>query len=78
MDFSFSSPRSAIKGCTQTSFPGVGAAQVLTPGDPGQSAVYLRMATRTDYKMPPLATNEVDDVASAVMADWIRTLKTCE
>ncbi len=78
MDLRYGQPRSAIAGCTPSSYPGTEVVQVLEPGDPQASALFRRLTTRDTYQMPPLATHKVDDVAASVVESWIRDLKTCE
>jgi uncharacterized repeat protein (TIGR03806 family) len=54
---------------------GISDAEVVVPGSPERSMLYLRMNRRSDaFNMPPLATNCVDDEAMAVIAEWIKQL----
>lgn len=48
----------------------------ITPGSPSASAVYTRMTSRTDtIAMPDIGTKVVDTAGSAIVADWITSLK---
>jgi hypothetical protein len=51
-----------------------GAISLIEPGDPGASAVHLRMGSRQDIAMPPLGTVVVDDAGLASVAAWITAL----
>jgi uncharacterized repeat protein (TIGR03806 family) len=54
---------------------GVPGAKVVVPGSPEKSMVYLRMSRRHDvFRMPPLATNLVDQGAVEAVAAWIHGL----
>jgi hypothetical protein len=47
----------------------------IAPGAPGQSAVYVRMATRDILlAMPPIATKDVDTEGAQTVHDWIAAL----
>ena len=48
----------------------------VVPGDPDNSALVWRMEQRdeTDAQMPPLATDEVDEVGVSVVTAWIEGL----
>jgi uncharacterized repeat protein (TIGR03806 family) len=56
-------------------FPG---AKRIDPGNAAQSTLLLRMQTLNDsLRMPPLASNVVDDTAVSVVSDWINGLQNC-
>jgi mono/diheme cytochrome c family protein len=56
---------------------GVSGALLVTPGDAADSVVPLRMdTTNTSFRMPPLATNVIDQTAVAVTGYWIDNLAT--
>jgi mono/diheme cytochrome c family protein len=46
----------------------------IVPGHPERSMVYVRMDTRGNGQMPPLATEIVDTTGLAHIGDWIRAL----
>lgn len=47
----------------------------IVAGDPDQSAVFFRASQRTmNVQMPPLATEQTDDVSLALLRAWIQTL----
>jgi glucose/arabinose dehydrogenase len=49
----------------------------LTPGDARRSAVWQRMRDLGEHRMPPLATERADDLATARLAVWIEGLESC-
>ncbi|WP_165251492.1 PQQ-dependent sugar dehydrogenase [Paludisphaera soli] len=49
-------------------------AKILAPGDPEGSTLLSRVASRGPGQMPPLATNQVDDDAVALLRAWIAEL----
>ncbi|MBW3600371.1 MAG: chitobiase/beta-hexosaminidase C-terminal domain-containing protein, partial [Planctomycetes bacterium] len=54
---------------------GVKNAQVVTPGSPEHSMLYLRMNRRQDvFNMPPLASHVIDPAALDAVARWIETM----
>lgn len=56
---------------------GVAGANIVTPGNPATSVLYLRMNTRDTKQMPPLASALVDTEGAALISNWIRSLSTC-
>jgi mono/diheme cytochrome c family protein len=54
------------------------AGQVITPGQPEASAVFVRMNQRgNEDQMPKLATELVDDTGLAAVRAWIESLDAC-
>jgi hypothetical protein len=55
--------------------PAIPAAQLIAPGSPGESLIYLRGDT-TDVgrSMPPLGRNRIDDAYIDVLGRWIASL----
>lgn len=54
-----------------TSDFGLEDALIIAPGDPSRSTLWLRMQTRGQDQMPPLATHLVDDEAVELIGSWI-------
>ncbi|MBL9202273.1 MAG: hypothetical protein JNL39_17310, partial [Opitutaceae bacterium] len=52
------------------------ANRVITPGDAAHSRLLQRIATRGRGQMPPLASNERDLAAEALLTQWIGSLAT--
>jgi glucose/arabinose dehydrogenase len=73
MDFRFGLPLSAIQGCKPSNVSSEW--HVITPGDPEHSSIYGMMSKGV---MPPLASHKINDVAVAVVKEWITSLKACE
>lgn len=48
-----------------------GTEQIVVPGDPAASQLYVRMGLRDLLAMPPVGTEVVDDPGRAVIAAWI-------
>lgn len=57
---------------------GIVGAKIVAPGSAATSLLYQRMARRDDSRMPPLASNVVDQAALAVVEEWINGLTGCE
>ena len=55
---------------------GLGTEVYLKPGSPEDSFMHRRMTIRDNggWQMPPLATEVVDELGAALIADWIRSL----
>lgn len=79
-DFTASSPLRA-RGCD---VPPTGATldtvdgRVIAPGRPEASLLFLRMGAEFPYRMPPLATSVVDDLALSRVRAWIMELEACD
>lgn len=56
---------------------GVAGANIVTPGNPAASVLYLRMNTRGTNQMPPFASALVDTDGAALVSSWIQSLSTC-
>jgi glucose/arabinose dehydrogenase/mono/diheme cytochrome c family protein len=54
---------------------GILGAQLIAPGDPEKSILYVRMKRRGAGQMPPLATAVADDQAVRLIHDWIAAMK---
>lgn len=69
--------RSAVNHGIKLSRTGVPAVRIV-PGDPGESAVYIRMSTRgTGVQMPPLGsgfTRVPDPAGTAAVQSWIDSI----
>lgn len=52
--------------------------ELLVPGDPLRSAIYLRMIHPGAWRMPPLGTYLVDLEGSSVVRAWIESLADCQ
>jgi uncharacterized repeat protein (TIGR03806 family) len=64
-----------IRGPVAAADLGVKNPELIAPGDPERSMLYQRMLRRQDvFRMPPLATHEVDREAAAVLRAWILSL----
>jgi uncharacterized repeat protein (TIGR03806 family) len=48
--------------------------KVIRPGDPARSELILRVGTRAQGKMPPLASGVVDEEAVRVLSEWVKGL----
>jgi uncharacterized repeat protein (TIGR03806 family) len=80
IDLRFETPLAQTGTCgaaPQNGNLGVAGAEILKPGAPNESVLWLRLATRGANQMPPLATSLVDDAASALVRDWIASLTGC-
>ncbi len=54
---------------------GIPEARIIDPGDTGTSLLYHRLnSTAPAIKMPPIAKNELDDNAIALIGEWIGQL----
>ena len=56
---------------------GVSGANIITPGNPAASVLYLRMNKRGTDQMPPFASALVDTDGAALISSWIQSLATC-
>ncbi|MFV8752028.1 PQQ-dependent sugar dehydrogenase [Nannocystaceae bacterium ST9] len=58
--------------------PDVEGSKRIAPGDPGDSNLWLRLATRGEGQMPPLGSGRVDPLGRALIEAWILGLDGCE
>jgi len=52
--------------------------KLLIPGNADESILYLRMTTLNVFRMPPVASNVVDEQGSALIQQWINELTICD
>ncbi len=52
-------------------------ARLLIPGDAGRSVISLRMQDTGGQRMPPLASNVIDNKAVETINAWINSLSSC-
>lgn len=52
--------------------------RLIKPGVPEESIVWARMNTAGPSRMPPLASFHVDAAGTETIAEWIRSLDSCE
>lgn len=57
---------------------GLNDPRLIKPGVPEESVVWARMNTTGPSRMPPLATFHVDTAGTETIAEWIRSLDSCE
>ena len=55
-------------------FPDRPNGQLIAPGDPENSVVYLRVNRRGAGQMPPLGSNVVDQKSVELLKEWIEKL----
>lgn len=79
IDFSFDTPLAStgiVNVMPTKGNMGVTGALLLTPGNPGESVMYLRMNTTAPGRMPPLATSIIDTTAVQAVNAWITAIPT--
>lgn len=64
-------------GLPQNGTLGLDDPRIVLPGDPSRSVLLERMTRRDVHRMPPIASDVVDDTAVATMADWIAEMPSC-
>ena len=57
---------------------GLAAPQIITPGEPEASTLFLRVNRRGKGQMPQLSTNVVDQRAVEMLRAWIKQLPKAE
>ena len=76
MDFTVPLDRMRMVGVKPLhNFPDNPNAELIKPGEPDNSVVFLRMSRRGTGQMPPLSTNVVDQKSVEMLRDWITSLK---
>jgi hypothetical protein len=72
------SPAFTTTVCQEMQKPIALAAQIIVPGSPDTSAMYLRMNQRgTEDEMPQLGSEVVDPTGVAAVRDWIQNISAC-
>ena len=56
---------------------GIVGAKLFTPGNPARSIIPLRMSSRPQNQMPPLATNIVHTLGVNAIKAWISQTTAC-
>lgn len=83
MDFRYSVPFAATNTCDAEPLGRLWGwdvweeQRVLVPGIPDRSTMWMRMVTPGYFRMPPLATREIDDEGSALIGAWIEGIDSC-
>jgi glucose/arabinose dehydrogenase len=57
---------------------GVSGAKLVTPGDPEKSVLYLRLARKDGFRMPPGSTSIEDSPVLLLMDKWIREMDSAD
>lgn len=71
-------PAFATSVCQATQKDIAGADQIITPGDPDASAMFLRMNLRgVEEQMPKIGTELVDPVGIDAVRVWINAIQSC-
>jgi hypothetical protein len=55
---------------------GVAGAKLVTPGEPAKSVLYMRLARKDGFRMPPGSINNEDPPILPLLEQWIRELDT--
>jgi uncharacterized repeat protein (TIGR03806 family) len=79
-DFRYATPLAMMNVCNVAPTRGdlgVSGAQLVAPGMPDHSIVWLRMNSLDAPRMPPLATHVLDTQGLGIIGDWIRQLTGC-
>lgn len=82
IDLRFGTPLAQMQACQMPPLlgdGGVAGAQLLAPGQPNQSVVWLRLSAPPGdaWQMPPLAVAKPHAAAQSLIAQWIQGLKGC-
>lgn len=57
---------------------GISDAALIRPGDPSGSVLHYRLAKTGNGRMPRIGSEEIDDVAVAMIREWIREMPSPE
>lgn len=81
LDLRFTTPLAETGACDVPpihSDLGLDDARIVAPGAPERSTLWVRMGRRDAAGMPPLATEVVDPIGTAVVRAWTRELSSCD
>ena len=76
MDLRYETPLANMVICDEEAQTPLGTMR-LDPGNPANSAIFLRPSDREDIQMPPLATYIVDEDGMALISEWITSITAC-
>lgn len=57
---------------------GIVDGRLIVPGDAERSVLWQRISSEGDKRMPPLASNKLDDVSVALIREWIDGMENCD
>ena len=80
MDFRYTTPISEMGACgvtAQRGDLGIAEAAIIEPGAAEESILWQRMQRTDVYRMPPLATHQVDEEGAALVGNWINDMVDC-
>lgn len=82
LDLRFDVPLAETQACnvapSSGSSLGVANPQLIAPGDPQRSLLWLRVGRRDVHAMPPVGSLEVDTAGLSLLQDWIGSLNDCD
>lgn len=81
MDLRYSTPLDEMNACGVTPDGvrlGVPNARLISPGNPAESMIVVRMQRRDSHGMPPLGSNVIDQDNVARISLWIQGLASCD
>jgi uncharacterized repeat protein (TIGR03806 family) len=81
MDLRFTTHLPAANVCNASPLQGdlgIAGARILVPGDASNSVLWHRISSNGEARMPPLASNEVDEVSAALIREWIDGMEGCD
>ncbi|MEE9494134.1 MAG: PQQ-dependent sugar dehydrogenase [Gammaproteobacteria bacterium] len=81
MDLRFTTPFAQMNICDQSPEQGnlgIGQAKIVAPGEPEKSVLLERIRHNDQNRMPPIASNELDTAAIALLTGWIQALTDCQ
>jgi len=80
MDLRYATSFTEVKACDVGPINGdlgVAGAKIISPGNPAQSLLSVRMKALGANRMPPLASEIIDPQGTAVIDAWISSLNSC-
>ncbi len=83
LDLRFSRSFKDTKLCDQVperrigQFGNLGAQRLLKPGSPESSLLWRRMQATDRFRMPPLASERVDEEGLELIGEWIESIQKC-
>lgn len=84
LDLRYQTPLARMKGCEAQPIARVWGhgtwdeQRIIKPGDPMLSTMYLRVTALSLFRMPPLASDQLDAQGVGLIRDWITSLESCD